>query len=99
MNEDGAPERIVKRFIAGAVCPKCGAQDRLVIYQKAGRRLRECVACGFADEVTLQPTVREPTTRVTPPTGVASERAQSVRWVDATDSAQNDGDEDEPRGQ
>lgn len=37
------------RFIAGAVCPSCGAMDRLV----SDGRQRRCVSCGFADE---QPT-------------------------------------------
>lgn len=34
-----------RRFIAGAVCPDCGAVDRLVV-DEANRR---CVSCGYSD--------------------------------------------------
>lgn len=34
------------RFIAGAVCPRCGAMDRLVLESDDSRR---CVACGYED--------------------------------------------------
>ncbi len=35
------------RFIAGAVCPACGAMDRLQLHPAEGRR--RCVACGYED--------------------------------------------------
>ncbi|WP_281645342.1 YheV family putative zinc ribbon protein [Parendozoicomonas sp. Alg238-R29] len=38
-----------KRFIAGAVCPKCAAMDRLVMFEDQGVTIRECVECGFTD--------------------------------------------------
>lgn len=50
---DEAPVLVKKRFIAGAVCPECRAEDRLrVDYLRAGTleyQERHCVACGFAD--------------------------------------------------
>ena len=47
----GAP---VKRFIAGAVCPACEAQDTVQMwYEEDGTPNRQCVTCGFAD--TLDP--------------------------------------------
>jgi len=36
----------VKRFIAGAVCPDCAAQDSIRVWQEAGIWQRECVRCG-----------------------------------------------------
>ncbi|MEM1231109.1 MAG: YheV family putative zinc ribbon protein [Pseudomonadota bacterium] len=43
-----------KRFIAGAVCPQCRAEDRLQIHWlRLGEQTweeRHCVACGFADQ-------------------------------------------------
>lgn len=36
-----------KRFIAGAICPSCGAQDKLFTFQEAGQQWRACVACDF----------------------------------------------------
>ena len=51
-----------RRFIAGAVCPRCGLQDKLVVDTEAGSR--ECVSCGFSDERPVAG-VAEPRTRVT----------------------------------
>ncbi len=53
-----------KRFIAGAVCPRCGKMDKLVVYREQERDYRECVSCGFRDEMRFPPQVREPETRV-----------------------------------
>lgn len=50
-----------KRFIAGAVCPKCAAMDKIVMYQEQGRTLRECVKCGFRDEMQESPMQEIPT--------------------------------------
>ena len=38
------------RFIAGAVCPSCGAMDRLVL-EPGSDQQRHCVACDFRDEL------------------------------------------------
>ena len=38
------------RFIAGAVCPSCGAMDRLQFLDEARSR-RRCVACGHEDDL------------------------------------------------
>ena len=59
------PEKPVKkRFIAGAVCPRCSEMDKIVNYTQGGKNYRECVACGFKDEIRLQSTPRELSTRV-----------------------------------
>ena len=36
-----------RRFIAGAVCPRCGEMDRVVVDLDTDRR--ECIACGFSE--------------------------------------------------
>lgn len=58
-----------RRFIAGAVCPRCGAMDRIVVDLETDRR--ECVSCGFSEErpsgEQLAGAAREPATRVTRP--------------------------------
>lgn len=51
----------VRRFIAGAVCPDCGALDRIVV--DADSNERHCVACGFR-EARPAPAPAEPVTRV-----------------------------------
>ena len=44
------PTRERKRFIASAVCPRCGVQDRIVMFSEQARQVRECIDCGFSDE-------------------------------------------------
>ncbi len=53
-----------KRFIAGAVCPRCGEMDKLVTYKENDKEFRECVSCGFHDEMRFQQNPRELDTRV-----------------------------------
>jgi len=45
---------VIKRFIAGAVCPKCGASDSIKAYQdtEKAQMVRECVDCGFEDALS-----------------------------------------------
>lgn len=55
---------IVKRFIAGAVCPRCSAMDTIRTYRRDEKDFRECVACDFVDEMRFVPQTRELDTRV-----------------------------------
>ena len=36
-----------RRFIAGAVCPHCRAEDRIVSYSEDETNWIACVSCGF----------------------------------------------------
>ncbi len=36
-----------RRFIAGAVCPRCSLMDKIVVDLDTDKR--ECVSCGFTD--------------------------------------------------
>ena len=54
--------QIRRRFIAGAVCPRCAAMDRIVVDLDTDRR--ECVACGFNESRPLAAGSEEPKTRV-----------------------------------
>ncbi|WP_416886585.1 YheV family putative zinc ribbon protein [Marinospirillum sp.] len=51
----------VKRFIAGAVCPKCATMDRLKAWQENGQQHRECIECGFTDAMSLEAPSELPT--------------------------------------
>lgn len=53
-----------RRFVAGAVCPRCSAMDKIVVYNEEGKDYRECVACGYKDEMRFQQQPRELETRV-----------------------------------
>ena len=53
-----------KRFIAGAVCPKCAEMDRLVSYTNDDGTFKECVSCGFKEKQLVQIESGELDTRV-----------------------------------
>ena len=56
-----------RRFIAGAICPACEKQDKIVMYDdEQEQRWRECVSCGFKDKVEDNPQ-QEVKTRVNQP--------------------------------
>mgnify|MGYP005991781735 CR=1 FL=1 len=56
--------KVKKRFIAGAICPRCSEMDKLVMYKENDKEFRECVSCGFHDEMRFQQHQRELETRV-----------------------------------
>lgn len=51
-----------RRFIAGAVCPSCKEMDKLFIYESDDKKIRECVRCGFQEEIDQQGSIKELTT-------------------------------------
>lgn len=43
----------VKRFISGAVCPRCAQMDKLIMFiNEHDHQVRECVRCGYQDMMT-----------------------------------------------
>lgn len=68
-----------KRFIAGAVCPRCAQLDKLFVYRVDDKNFRECVNCDFLEEQQFESIQHEQTTRVTRDTGVNEE--QAVRLI------------------
>ena len=73
----------MRRFIAGAVCPRCGKQDKLVIDSETEER--ECVACGFHDRRPREAPA-ELRTRVNRPSARRVEtQAEPVTLVDPSD--------------
>ena len=71
-----------RRFIAGAVCPRCSAMDTIVVDRETDRR--ECVACGFREARPRDSavTAMEPRTRVNRPRRQVETDAEVVRLVD-----------------
>jgi hypothetical protein len=70
-----------KRFIAGAVCPKCSAMDRIVMYRIDDKDYRECVDCGFSDVMHFSPKTQELETRVNTPEAVKEAQTQVIKFV------------------
>ena len=51
-----------RRFIAGAVCPECKQQDKVVMFDDENhQRWRECVSCGFKELLEDEPAAEIPT--------------------------------------
>lgn len=68
-----------RRFVAGAVCPRCSAMDKLVVYREADKDYRECVSCNFKEEMHFKPAARELETRVNTPSEIKHEQTQVVK--------------------
>lgn len=75
---------IAKRFIAGAICPRCAEMDRIRSWEQNGIRYRECVSCDFFEQLAIEDeTAPELTTRVNQPREEPSrEDVQPVRILD-----------------
>jgi uncharacterized protein len=43
-----------KRFIAGAICPRCAAMDRIRAWEQNGIRYRDCVSCDFFEQTAIE---------------------------------------------
>ena len=71
---------VKKRFIAGAVCPSCSAMDRIVMYRLGDLDFRECVECGFKDEMRFKAAVRELDTRVNQDEEKLREETQVIKF-------------------
>lgn len=56
--------RTKRRFIAGAVCPRCKEMDTIVMYREEGVDHRACVSCDFVDRANFRPAEKEIATRV-----------------------------------
>ncbi|MRI33347.1 hypothetical protein EOPP23_10160 [Endozoicomonas sp. OPT23] len=70
---------VKKQFIAGVVCPSCGAQDTIQMYTIDEEQFRECVDCGFSDEMEKEPSLlgKPLATRVSPEEELKQEQARS----------------------
>lgn len=76
-----------RRFIAGAVCPRCSEMDTIFVYREDGIDHRECVSCDFQEQATVQDTPRELPTRVNRPSpnAEAADEVQVVKILDPSE--------------
>lgn len=74
----------VKRFIAGAVCPRCAAMDRVRAWEQHGIRYRDCVDCDFFEQLPIEDdALNELETRVNRPREEQTRNdVQTVRILD-----------------
>ena len=79
----------LKRFIAGAVCQQCAAQDKVRAWEDESEKVmyRECIVCGHRDAIAIQPPEQmELVTRVNYTDPVFDEDIQPVRILDVSGS-------------
>jgi len=72
---------VTKRFIAGAVCPRCGEMDRLLSYSDESGTFKECVACDFSEKQLVQVEQDELETRVNSMPLNSDDEVQVVHFV------------------
>lgn len=80
------------RFIAGAVCPRCGEMDTLRAgYEDDGDvMVRECVDCGFSDRISQTANqAAEPATRVNRSRPVSRANTIPVTQIDPDPSSED----------
>lgn len=71
-----------KRFIAGAVCPRCNVMDKIVVFSEDGKDYRACVSCDFKEQMFLQSAPRELETRVNRTEAEKRVEVQPVKLID-----------------
>lgn len=72
----------LRRFIAGAVCPRCSEMDKIVVYRdEQGEEVRECVRCGFKEGIPPLPVQQELDTRVNRSAPPAPSSSQVLNFV------------------
>ncbi|MCE3028396.1 YheV family putative zinc ribbon protein [Salinicola sp. DM10] len=75
-----------KRFIAGAICPRCAAMDRIRSWEQNGIRYRDCVSCDFFEQLPVEESAQdELPTRVNQPRETqkpAREEISTVKIID-----------------
>ena len=74
-----------KQFIAGVTCPKCAQMDKIQAYVEDGVNYRECVSCGFKDQMRLASAPREMQTRVNTTQEEIASQTQTVRLLGPKD--------------
>ncbi|MGB0360504.1 MAG: YheV family putative zinc ribbon protein [Endozoicomonas sp.] len=78
-----------KRFIAGAVCPSCGAMDSIRMFRSETERdYRECVECDYSDIMEVNPSLegKLPEARITREEKTLEEHTDVIRFIDASGS-------------
>ncbi|MGK2914910.1 MAG: YheV family putative zinc ribbon protein [Porticoccaceae bacterium] len=81
----------VKRFVAGAVCPRCSASDRIRVYRENDRLFQDCIACGFRAEMNPREPAGEASFRRTESGDQAMESPQPITLI-ATSGPKKDSD-------
>ena len=76
-----------KQFIAGAVCPACKEQDKIIVFHnEKNNMVKECVRCGFTeelDETKMEPIPQDIPTRVSSVNRIQDTPTERITIIDA----------------
>ena len=70
-----------RRFIAGAVCPRCAQLDSIYIYQQDSVDVRACIDCDFEEQANFDRPVKELATRVNQPNDKTVVEIQTIKII------------------
>jgi len=79
------PLLMKKRFIAGVVCPKCGALDSIMAVNDTQQQvlIRDCIDCGFTDRLSTEVNKpKEVSTRVAADDQFVNAAAQVIKIIE-----------------
>lgn len=71
-----------KRFIAGAMCPRCSALDTIYVFTKNDIEVRACVDCDFEEEAQFNSQQKELPTRVNQTVDKTVVEIQQIKLID-----------------
>jgi hypothetical protein len=75
---------IKKRFIAGAVCPRCSSMDTIYVYQQNNKDVRACADCDFEEQAQFDAQAEELPTRVNQTVDETVVEIQKIKIIDDT---------------
>ncbi|MDT8893027.1 YheV family putative zinc ribbon protein [Halomonas sp. I1] len=79
-----------KRFIAGAICPRCAEMDRIRSWEQNGVRYRDCVSCDFFEQLPIEEeTPPELETRLSQPREAQTSQPDDLQTVRILDPYQS----------
>jgi len=80
-----------RRFIAGAICPRCGELDKIYVFLRDEQQWRACVRCDFEEamETQISSGQQELPTRVTPKVEEKPDPKDEVHILTIRDSSSN----------
>jgi len=74
-----------RRFIAGALCPRCSAMDTIFVFERNEKNVRACSDCDFEEEAAFDQTQRELPTRVNQTVDKTVIEIQRIKIIDKKD--------------
>lgn len=73
-----------RRFIAGAVCPRCSTMDSIYVFKRDNKDVRACADCDFEEEAKFDTSQHELPTRVNQTVDRTAVEIRKITILDGT---------------